>query len=174
MRVRLTLAVLPLLAVFAAGASDIGDAPSGADEIERIVELMRIRDGLAQGAEQALAMSQLASASEERKACMRRLSVSDLAVEPIRRRLRAAFPDAESRQRTIAFFSSDTGRKVVEWMTTPGARLAEIKATLTPDDYRILVDYTQSGGGEAFRVLNHNVAKDDSVTRAIRQECPRR
>lgn len=168
------IAFLPLLAAFAVQAGQTVVSTVSDSEIDRLVELMRIRELLAQGAEQALAMPELASASEERKTCMRRLSIGDIALESPKRRIRAAFPDADSRQRAITFFSTDAGRKVVEWMLKPGAGLAEIKASMGPNDYEVFVDYVRSGGGEALRVLNTKGAKDDSVTRAIQQECPRR
>lgn len=174
MRLRRVVAVLSLLAAFAvqAGQTVVGTVPGS--EIDRLVELMRLREVLAQGAEQAFEMPELRSASEKRKACMRRLSVGDIALKSLKLQMQAAFSDADSRQRAIAFFSTDTGRKVIDWAIKPGAELAEIKAAMDSNDYAVFTDYLRSGGGDDIRVFSAIRAPDDSVTRAIRQECPRR
>ncbi len=167
------LAMLAFVA-FSAVASENGEAMSAENEIDRIVELMRIRDGLLIGAEEAIAMPELASAPEDKKACMRRLSVGDIALAPFKNRMRDAFPDADSRRRAIEFFSSEPGRKIIDWMAKTNRQLAEIKADLGSDGYRAFEAYLREGGDKNLSALFQKMDENDDVARAIRRECPRR
>jgi hypothetical protein len=148
MRNRLALFFLAL------GFTSPAFAMDGA-KIDRLMEIFRVREQSTLAVESTLAADAVAALPEDKRACLGQSLTVDAMFAQMRTHYETLFTDEAVVDQTIAFFSSATGRKLLERVIAQGAPLDReaFMKQFTQEESAELLAFSFSPAGAAFRAM---------------------